>query len=155
MWRYNHGPNYETQSKTLRQAGVTLIEMLVVVTIIGLFVALVGPSLFKRADEAKVTVTRSQIDNFMTALGTYKLDTGTFPTSEQGLQALRVKPADVNQWNGPYMPKDIPKDPWGRDFHLPLPRRTSADEPEIVSLGADGQPGGEGINADIVSWKNK
>ena len=107
------------------QAGVTLIEMLVVVTIIGLFVALVGPSLFKRADEAKVTVTRSQIDNFMTALGTYKLDTGTFPTTEQGLQALRVKPADVNQWNGPYMPKDIPKDRLGPRLHLPLPRRTS------------------------------
>src|ERR1039458_9642393 len=70
--------------KRSAQAGVTLIEMLVVVTIIGLFVALVGPSLFKRADEAKVTVTRSQIDNFMTALGTYKLDTGTFPTTEQG-----------------------------------------------------------------------
>ena len=68
--------------KRSAQAGVTLIEMLVVVTIIGLFVALVGPSLFKRADEAKVTVTRSQIDNFMTALGTYKLDTGTFPTTE-------------------------------------------------------------------------
>jgi len=108
------------------QAGVTLIEMLVVVTIIGLFVALVGPALFKRADEAKVTVTRAQIDNFMTALGTYKLDTGTFPTTEQGLQALRVKPADVNQWNGPYMPKDIPKDAWSRDFSLPLSGRTSA-----------------------------
>ena len=90
----------------------------------------------------------------MTALGTYKLDTGTFPTTEQGLQALRVKPADVNQWNGPYMPKDIPKDPWGRDFIYRFPANTG-DEPEIVSLGADGQPGGEGINADILSWKNK
>ena len=137
------------------QAGVTLIEMLVVVTIIGLFVALVGPALFKRADEAKVTVTRAQIDNFMTALGTYKLDTGTFPTSEQGLLALRVKPADVNQWNGPYMPKDIPKDAWARDFIYRFPGEHQADEPEIVSLGADGQPGGEGINADILSWKNK
>jgi general secretion pathway protein G len=111
--------------------------------------------LFKRADEAKVTVTRSQIDNFMTALGTYKLDTGTFPTSEQGLQALRVRPADVNQWNGPYMPKDIPKDAWARDFIYRFPGEHQADEPEIVSLGADGQPGGEGINADILSWKNK
>ncbi len=91
----------------------------------------------------------------MTALGTYKLDTGTFPTTEQGLQALRVKPADVNQWNGPYMPKDIPKDPWGHDLPLQVSRRASGDEPEIISLGADGQPGGEGINADIVSWKNK
>jgi general secretion pathway protein G len=91
----------------------------------------------------------------MTALGTYKLDTGTFPTTEQGLQALRVKPADVNQWNGPYMPKDIPKDAWARDFIYRFPGEHQVDEPEIVSLGADGQPGGEGINADIVSWKNK
>src|ERR1035438_6317722 len=101
--------------KRAGQAGVTLIEMLVVVTIIGLFVALVGPALFKKVDTTKVTITRSQIDNFMTALGTYKLDTGTFPTTEQGLQALRVKPADVNQWEGPYMPKDIPKDAWAHD----------------------------------------
>src|SRR5664279_4715990 len=94
------------------QAGVTLIEMLVVVVIIGLFAALVGPALWKNADKAKVTAARAQIINFMTALGSYKLDTGTFPTTEQGLQALRVKPQEVNQWAGAYMPQDIPKDPW-------------------------------------------
>jgi general secretion pathway protein G len=137
------------------RAGVTLIEMLVVVTIIGLFVALVGPNLWRRVGESKVTITRSQIDNFMTALGTYKLDTGTFPTTEQGLAALRVKPADVNQWNGPYLPKDVPKDPWGRDYVYRFPGEHQADEPEIMSLGADGQPGGEGENVDILSWKNK
>src|ERR1700736_3495906 len=98
------------------QSGVTLIEMLVVVTIIGLFVELVGPSLFKKADTARITAARTQIQNFMPALGSYKLDTGTFPSTEQGLQALRVKPTDVNQWNGPYMPQDIPKDPWGHDY---------------------------------------
>jgi len=137
------------------RAGVTLIEMLVVVTIIGLFVALVGPGLWKKVDESKTTLTRSQIDNFMTALGTYKLDTGTFPTTEQGLAALRIKPADVNQWNGPYLPKNVPKDPWARDYIYRYPGEHQADEPEIMSLGADGQPGGEGTNADIVSWKNK
>jgi general secretion pathway protein G len=137
------------------RAGVTLIEMLVVVTIIGLFVALVGPSLWNKVDQSKTTITRSQIDNFMTALGTYKLDTGTFPTTEQGLAALRIKPADVNQWNGPYLPKDVPKDPWGRDYLYRFPGEHQPDEPEIMSLAADGQPGGEGINADIVSWKNK
>src|SRR5438270_9761590 len=88
------------------RAGVTLIEMLVVVTIIGLFVALVAPGMFKRADAARITATRSQIHNFMTALGAYKLDTGVFPTSEQGLAALRVKPNDLNNWNGPYMPQE-------------------------------------------------
>jgi general secretion pathway protein G len=129
--------------------------MLVVVTIIGLFVALVGPNLWRRVGESKVTITRSQIDNLMTALGTYKLDTGTFPTTEQGLVALRVKPADVNQWNGPYLPKDVPKDPWGRDYVYRFPGEHQPDEPEIMSLGADGQPGGEGENVDIFSWKNK
>jgi len=136
------------------QAGVTLIEMLVVVTIIGLFVALVGPGLWKKADAAKITATRAQISNFMTALGTYKLDTGTFPTTEQGLLALRVKPAEANQWNGPYMPQDIPKDPWGRDYAYRYPGE-HGDEPDIISFGQDGQPGGEGMNADIVSWKGQ
>jgi general secretion pathway protein G len=136
------------------RAGVTLIEMVVVVTIIGLFVALVGPSLFRRADEAKITVTHNQIANFKTALGVYQLHTGSFPTTEQGLQALRVKPADVQQWNGPYMPQDIPKDAWGHDYVYKFPG-DHGDEPDIISLGADGQPGGEGNNADIVSWKNR
>jgi general secretion pathway protein G len=136
------------------QAGVTLIEMLVVVTIIGLFVALVGPALWKKADTARITAARSQIENFMTALGTYKLDTGMFPTTEQGLVALRVKPAESAQWNGPYMPKDIPKDPWGHDYLYKYPGE-HGDEPDIICLGADGQPGGDGLNADIVSWKSQ
>lgn len=134
------------------QAGVTLIEMLVVVAIIGLFVALVGPGLWKRVDTTRVTATHVQIQNFETALGTYKLDTGTFPTTEQGLQALRVKPSDINQWNGPYIEKDIPKDAWGHDFVYKFPGE-HGDGPDIVSYGQDGQPGGEGLNADIVSWK--
>jgi general secretion pathway protein G len=135
--------------------GVTLIEMLVVVTIIGLFVALVGPGLWKKVDEAKMVKARAQIDGFMTALGSYKLDTGAFPTTEQGLIALRAKPADAPQWNGPYLPKDVPKDPWDVEYIYKFPGDHGNDEPEIVSLGADRQPGGEGINADILSWKNK
>ena len=134
------------------QAGVTLIEMLVVVTIIGLFVALVGPKLWSNVDKAKMTAARAQIQNFMAALGTYKLDNGNFPTTEQGLQALRVKPADAAQWNGPYMPLDVPKDPWGHDYVYKFPG-DHGDEPDIMSYGADGQPGGDGINADLVSWK--
>jgi general secretion pathway protein G len=144
--------------KTIRnrnRRGVTLIEMLVVVTIIGLFVALVGPGLWKRVDEAKVIKARAQIDGFMTALGSYKLDTGTFPTTEQVLIALRAKPAEAPQWNGPYLPKDVPKDPWDMDYIYKYPGDHGNDDPEIVSLGADRQPGGEGINADILSWKNK
>jgi len=136
------------------EAGVTLIEMLVVVTIIGLFVALVGPGLWRKVDSSKVTAARTQISNFMTALGTYKLDTGTFPTTEQGLRALREKPNDVEQWAGPYMPQDIPKDPWGHDYVYKFPG-DHGEEPEIVCLGGDGQPGGDGLNADLFSWKNK
>jgi general secretion pathway protein G len=136
------------------RAGVTLIEMLVVVAIIGMFVALVAPSMFKKADTARITAARSQIQNFMTALGSYKLDTGIFPTTEQGLAALRVKPADINGWNGPYLPQEVPKDPWGHDYVYKYPGE-HGDEPDIISLGADGQPGGDGLNADIVSWKNQ
>ncbi len=143
-----------TRNRRRAQAGVTLIEMLVVVTIIGLFVALVGPNLWRTSDRARVTAAHSQIENFMTALGTYKLDTGTFPTSEQGLQALRVKPDGVNQWNGPYMPKDIPRDPWGHDYIYKYPGE-HGDEPDIMSYGLDGQPGGDGMNADILSWKSQ
>lgn len=134
------------------QAGVTLIEMLVVVVIIGLFVALVAPSMFRNADKARVTQAKAQIEYLMNAVGAYKLDTGIFPTTEQGLAALRQKPADSTTWNGPYMDKDIPKDPWGHDYVYRYPGE-HGDNPDIVSLGQDGQPGGEGLNADIVSWK--
>ena len=137
-----------------REAGVTLIEMLVVVTIIGLFVALVGPSIWKKVDTGRITAARTQIHNFMGALANYKLDTGTFPTSEQGLQALRVKPEGVNQWNGPYMDQDIPKDPWGRDYIYRFPGE-HGDGPDILCYGQDGQAGGDGTNADIVSWKSQ
>ena len=135
-----------------RESGVTLIELMVVVTIIALFVALVGPSLFKNVDKSKVTASKAQIEQFMTALGTYKLDVGTFPTTEQGLQALRVKPGDVQNWNGPYIPKEVPQDPWQHPYVYKYPGE-HGDEPDIISYGLDGQPGGEGLNADIVSWK--
>ena len=136
------------------QAGVTLIEMLVVMTIIGLIVGLVTINLLPRADQAKRTATHAQISAFTTALGSYKLDTGNFPTTDLGLNALRVKPEGVDQWAGPYLPKDVPLDPWGHPYLYKYPGE-HGDEPDIISLGADGQPGGEGNNADIVSWSNK
>src|ERR1035441_4528681 len=120
------------------QAGVTLIEMLVVVVIIGLFAALVGPALWKNADKARVTAARSQIINFMTALGSYKLDPGPSPTPEQGLRALRVKPQEANQWAGPYMPQDIPKDPWGHDYVYKFPGE-HGDAPDITRYGQIGR----------------
>lgn len=135
-----------------RRAGVTLIEMLVVVAIIALFAALVAPAMLKRADAARTTAAKAQINSFETALGSYKLDTSMYPTTDQGLQALRVKPEGLNQWNGPYLPKEVPLDPWGRPYIYKFPGE-HGDEPDIISYGADGQPGGDGVNADIVSWK--
>jgi general secretion pathway protein G len=138
-----------------RRAGVTVIEMLVVVTIIALFVSIVGPRLFKAADSARVTAARGQINGFMQALLLYKNSTGVFPTTQQGLAILRVKSADAPpNWDGPYLQREIPADPWGRPYIYTYPS-AQGDEPEIVSLGGDGQPGGEGINADISSSQAK
>jgi len=136
------------------RTGITLIEMLVVVTIIALFAALVAPRMFRQSDKAKVTAARAQINSFMTALGSYKLDTGIFPSTEQGLQALRTPPPNLAQWQGPYLPQEIPVDPWGHPYLYKFPGE-HGDEPDLVCYGADGQPGGDGINADIVSWKSQ
>jgi general secretion pathway protein G len=136
-----------------RQAGVTLIEMMVVVVIIALFAALVLPRMMGQADKARKTAARAQINAYLTALGSYKLDTGNYPTTEQGLQALRTKPENVNGWQGPYTDKEIDNDPWGHPYLYHFPGE-HGDEPDLISYGADGQPGGDGINADIVSWKN-
>jgi general secretion pathway protein G len=136
-----------------RQRGVTLIEMLVVVTIIALFAGIVGTRFWNKAGQAKRVAAKMQINNFMGALGQYKLDTGLFPSTEQGLKALREKPETAASWQGPYMPQDIPNDPWGRPYQYRFPGE-HGDEPDIISLGADGQPGGEGEAADIVSWKS-
>ncbi len=135
------------------EAGVTLIEMLVVVTIIALFAALVVPRMMGQADKARRVSAHAQINSFMTALGAYKLDTGVYPTTDQGLQALRVKPDGVVNWAGPYLPQDIPNDPWGNAYTYKYPG-DHGDEPDVISFGADRQPGGDGNNADIVNWKN-
>jgi general secretion pathway protein G len=142
-----------TQKKRRSNAGVTLIEMLVVVTIIALFATLVAPGMFKQGDKAKVVAARVQINNFEQALTQYKLNTGLFPTTEQGLEALRSKPSNVNQWDGPYLRKEIPLDPWGHPYVYKFPGE-HGEEPDIISYGADGQAGGEGTAADVVSWKN-
>jgi len=123
------------------QAGVTLIEMMVVVIIIALFAVLVGPNLFKQTDKARVAAARVQIETFEGALVQYHADYGVFPTQEQGLDALR-----------PYLRKDIPLDPWKHPYVYKYPGE-HGDEPDVICYGADGQPGGEGVNADIGNWK--
>src|SRR5271170_7309026 len=131
-----------------RQRGVTLIEMMVVVTIIALFAALVLPKMMQQADRAKVASAHAQINAYSTALGSYKLDTGTFPTTEQGLQALRQKPEGADNWQGPYLQKEIENDPWKHPYQYHYPGE-HGDEPDIISYGADGAPGGDGYNADV------
>lgn len=140
------------QKKKNPQAGVTLIEMLVVVVIIAVFAAVVGPQLLGQGDKARVVAAKQQIENFGLALGQYKLDTGSYPTTEQGLGGLRAQPNGVEQWHGPYLQKDVAPDPWGHAYVYKFPG-DHGDEPDILSYGADGQPGGTGLNADIVSWK--
>lgn len=139
--------------KKRSQAGVTLIEMMVVVTIIALFAALVLPKMLNQSEKARKTAAGAQINAYMTALGAYKLDVGNYPTTEQGLQALRAKPEGVENWAGPYLQKDISNDPWGHPYVYHYPG-DHGDEPDIICYGRDGQPGGDGMDADIVSWKN-
>ena len=147
-------PRPISHGRRRHQAGLTLIEMLVVVTIIAVFAAVVGPRVLQRADVAKKVAVRQQINSFNTALGAYKLDTSLFPSNEQGLNALRTKPEGLNGWQGPYLPQELPTDPWNRPYVYKYPGE-HGDEPDIISYGADGQPGGVDMNEDIVSWKSK
>jgi general secretion pathway protein G len=141
------------QKRRRSNAGVTLIEMMVVVIIIALFATLVAPNMFKNVDKANAVAARAQINNFEQALMQYKMSVGTFPTSEQGLEALHSRPNNMTQWEGPYIRKEIPLDPWKHPYLYKFPGE-HGDEPDMISYGADGQAGGEGVNADIVSWKN-
>ena len=129
-----------------REMGFSLIELLIVMVIMGLLAALVGPRMFGKVGKSKQNAARSQMALFETALDTYRLDVGKYPTSDQGLQALRTKPSGVEKWDGPYLPKAVPKDPWGNPF---VYKRTDKGEVEIISLGANGTEGGEGEDKDI------
>lgn len=139
------------ENKAIKQ-GFTLIELLIVMVILGLLAALVGPKFFKHEGKARQQSAKAQISLFEAAIDTYRLETGKFPATAQGLQALRTKPEGVEKWDGPYLPKDIPLDPWGNAYVYRSP--SEHGDYEIVSLGADGNPGGEGDDMDIVSWKN-
>lgn len=134
-----------------KQRGFTLIELLVVLTILAMLAALVVPRVFRNLEKAKVNTAKAQIAAFETALGSYRLDVGAFPTTDMGLQALRVRPAGVENWDGPYVPKDIPLDPWNHPYVYRCP--SEHGDYEIISYGADGREGGEGLDQDIVSWK--
>jgi general secretion pathway protein G len=138
--------------KIKREKGFTLIEILVVVIIIGLLAALVGPKLFGKVGIAKQSAAKAQIELFGTALDTFRLDIGRYPTAEEGLKALREKPSGVEGWQGPYLPKEIPVDPWGTPYVYKSPGEHG--DYDLISYGLDKVEGGEGENQDIVSWKD-
>ena len=133
-----------------RHRGFTLLELLVVMVIIGLLAAYVGPKYFSQVGKSEVKTTRTQIVAFEKSLEQYRLDVGRYPTTEQGLAALVVKPAQVQRWDGPYLAKAVPLDPWGHAYVYKSPG-THGDI-DVMSLGRDGQPGGEGLDADIANW---
>ena len=133
-----------------RSAGFTLLELLVVIVIIGLLAAYVGPKYFSQLGKSEVTVAKAQIEALDKSLDTYRLDVGRYPNAEEGLNALMAAPPSAGaKWNGPYLKKGVPADPWGNAYQYRSPG--SRAEYEILSLGKDGQPGGTGDNADISS----
>jgi general secretion pathway protein G len=134
-----------------RQAGFTLIEIMVVMVIIGLLMALVGPNLIGRSEKAKVQAAAMQIERLGTVLDTFRLDVGRYPTTQEGLQVLVQRPMGVDRWDGPYLNKGVPKDPWDRPYFYRSPGEAGRPY-DLYSLGADGAPGGTDNNRDITSW---
>jgi general secretion pathway protein G len=132
--------------------GFTLIEILIVMVILGLLAALVGPKMFGKVGKSRQKAAKAQISLFETSLDTFRLDMGRYPTSDEGLEALRTKPADSEKWDGPYIPKKVPLDPWGNPYEYQFPGENG--EYDLTSFGADGTAGGEDENKDIVNWKN-
>jgi general secretion pathway protein G len=133
-----------------QQAGFTLLELLVVMVIIGLLAGYVGPKFFGQIGKSEVKAAKAQIDALQKSLDQYRLDIGRYPSTEQGLVVLVIKPADEPKWAGPYLSKAVPKDPWGNDYQYRSPGEHG--EYDLLSFGRDGRPGGEGEDADLVSW---
>jgi len=133
------------------EAGFTLVEILVVITIIGLIMALVGPRVLNYLAESKVKAARIQVESFSSSLDLFYLDAGRYPTTSEGLGALAQRPGGIDAWNGPYLRTGaVPNDPWGRPYIYRSPGEHGPYD--IVSLGSDGQQGGTGTAADIESW---
>src|SRR4051812_13294538 len=130
-----------------KAGGFTLLELLVVIVIIGLLAAYVGPKYFAQLGKSEVTIAKAQIEAFSKALDTYRLDVGRYPTTEEGLGALLTKPPSAPKWNGPYLQKAVPADPWSHPYIYRAPG--SKGDYDILSYGRDGQPGGTAEDADI------
>ena len=134
--------------------GFTLLELLVVIVIIGLLAAYVGPRYFSQIGRSQIQVTRAQIDGFDKALDQYRIDTGHYPTTDLGLVALISQPANEPNWHGPYLKKNIPLDPWGSAYFYRQPSSEINREYDLISYGRDGKSGGTGEDADISAATN-
>ena len=138
-----------------KSRGFTLIEMLVVITVIAILASLVTPMVFRNVGDAKVSAARAQVEVFGLALDAYRLDTDYYPSTAQGLEALRRQPAGApaaRNWRGPYLKKAVPLDPYGRPYVFRSPGESNPETYDLMSLGRDGVPGGTGEDADITSW---
>jgi general secretion pathway protein G len=133
------------------ESGITLIELLVVMVIIAMFATLVGARLFRNVDKAKQATAKEQIAEFESSLDLFRLDVGRYPTSAEGLEALHTKPAGVDNWDSPYLKKEVPLDPWGHPYVYRCPGQHG--DFDLLSYGADGQEGGDGDGVDIKNWK--
>lgn len=138
-----------------RRSGFTLIEILVVIVVIAILATLVAPNVFQHVGAAKDATAKSQIEMIGAALDAYRLDAGRYPTTQQGLTALTEAPTidPPSSWRGPYLRKAIPLDPWNRPYVYLSPGEVNPNGYDLLSYGADGQPGGDGENADVTSWK--
>ena len=143
-------------TRIVDRRGFTLIEIMVVVIILGLLAVLVAPRVIGKLAVAKDKAARAQIELLGTALDSYRLDNGSYPSTQQGLDALWAKPVtspEPRNWAGPYLKKRVPQDPWGNPYVYRSPGESNPDSYDLVSLGSDGSPGGEGENADLKSWE--
>ncbi len=143
---------FKREARGSAQGGFTLIELLVVLVILGLLAGLIGPQVMKHVGSSKTKAAKLQIEELVSALDIYRLEVGSYPTTEQGLEALVEQPDGVETWAGPYLRKNVlPKDPWGRDYLYRYPGENA--EVDVYSLGADNAEGGDGESSDIVSWQ--
>ncbi len=140
----------ENKSAIKNRKGFTLVELIVVMVILGMLAALVFPKFISKVGKGKVSAAKTQIELLGQALDQFRMETGRYPTTQEGLNALQVNPG-VNGWDGPYLKKGIPNDPWGRPYHYESPGQHG--DYDLYSYGADGQPGGEGENQDVNSWE--